>query len=212
MRLSEPALPATVSAAARAAAARLAAYWDALGWVYFRKGELDRAREYALAAWQTSGRAEMADRLGQIEEARKDLVAAAKYYAFAMATPSWRPLDRIDRYNRLVPLADRDRLQKEVLSTEMDRLEVPALGGTPGRTNVELLIGLDGIIRDARGTTSDPSIQEVIRAMVDRKVIPGAPGDPATRLYRTGVVTCGETQQTCTLIVYVTAGTTLVMN
>ena len=63
----------------------LIAYWDTLGWVYFSKGEYDKAEKYVAAAWGLGQHGEVGDHLGQIfeKEGKKD--RALKTYELAQA-------------------------------------------------------------------------------------------------------------------------------
>src|SRR5204862_249454 len=73
-----------------AAVSSLGAFWDTLGWVYFREGNLPQAERYVRAAWLLNLNGEVGDHLAQIEEGlgRKD--DAARTYALALAAR--RPL------------------------------------------------------------------------------------------------------------------------
>ncbi len=47
---------------------RLAAYWDTLGWVFFRTGNLEQAEKYLNAAWTLSQNATVSDHLRQVRK------------------------------------------------------------------------------------------------------------------------------------------------
>ena len=59
------------------------AYWDTLGWVHFRKGDLDTAEKYLLAAWFVSPHSAVSYHLGQIAEKRGKNDEAIRYYALS---------------------------------------------------------------------------------------------------------------------------------
>jgi tetratricopeptide (TPR) repeat protein len=63
----------------------LAAYWDTLGWVYFRMGNVEQAEKYLDAAWTTSQDPVVADHLGQISEQQHRKQAALHMYRLALA-------------------------------------------------------------------------------------------------------------------------------
>ena len=48
-------------------------YWDTLGWIYFKKGDLTRAESYLTSAWQLSQEGVIGDRLGQVYEKERKL-------------------------------------------------------------------------------------------------------------------------------------------
>jgi len=67
------------------AVASIGAYWDTLGWVYFRRGDLDTSERYLRAAWLLNQHGEVADHLAQILEKRGRKEDAIRSYALAMA-------------------------------------------------------------------------------------------------------------------------------
>ena len=62
----------------------LVAYWDTLGWVYFRTGAYDKAESYLKSAWQAGQYAAAADHLGQVYEKEKKLAMALHMYNLAL--------------------------------------------------------------------------------------------------------------------------------
>lgn len=72
----------------------LAAYWDTLGWVYFRKGDLAKAERYVASAFLVSSRAASCDHLAQIYEKRGEKDRAAHTYALALSMPDADPETR----------------------------------------------------------------------------------------------------------------------
>ena len=62
----------------------LAAYWDTLGWVYYRINKLDKAEEYLRAAWILSQTSTPADHLAQVYTKEHKIDAAREMYRRAM--------------------------------------------------------------------------------------------------------------------------------
>jgi tetratricopeptide (TPR) repeat protein len=69
-----------------ATSSHLAAYWDTLGWAYFRAGDLEEAEKYLQASWHLSQDPEIADHLGQLYEKEGKKREAKKAYESAVAT------------------------------------------------------------------------------------------------------------------------------
>jgi len=62
----------------------LAAFWDTLGWVHFRMGNLDQAEKYLKSAWELSQDGTEADHLGQVYERQGKRQSAARMYRLAL--------------------------------------------------------------------------------------------------------------------------------
>lgn len=75
-------------------------YWDTLGWIYFQKGELEKAQRYVRASWLLNQHGEVGDHLAQIYEKRGEKEQAARMYAEAIAAAHSVPETR----TRLVSL------------------------------------------------------------------------------------------------------------
>ncbi len=69
-------------------------YWDTLGWVHFKKGELDQAERYVRASWLLNQHGEVGDHLAQIYEKRGEKDRAIRMYALAMGAPHSVPETR----------------------------------------------------------------------------------------------------------------------
>lgn len=62
----------------------VASYWDTLGWIYFKMGDLARAESYLNSAWLLSQDGLMGDHLGQVYEKEQKLPAALHMYNLAL--------------------------------------------------------------------------------------------------------------------------------
>lgn len=61
----------------------LSSYWDTLGWVYFRRGEVDTAKKFIESAWLLGPNGEVAYHLGEILERQGEKDKAIQMYATA---------------------------------------------------------------------------------------------------------------------------------
>jgi tetratricopeptide (TPR) repeat protein len=66
---------------------RLALFWDTLGWVHFRLGNLHQSESYLYAAWLLGQSPVVADHLGQVYAVQKKNEKAIHMYRLALATP-----------------------------------------------------------------------------------------------------------------------------
>jgi tetratricopeptide (TPR) repeat protein len=62
----------------------ISAYWDTLGWIYFKMDDLTQAESYLKSAWQFSQDGVVGDHLGQLYEKQKKLSAALHMYNLAL--------------------------------------------------------------------------------------------------------------------------------
>lgn len=76
---------AHVTAADFAESANLGAYWDTMGWIYFRKGDLVRAKQYIGAAWMLTENGEVGDHLAEIYAKSGEKERAIHQCALALA-------------------------------------------------------------------------------------------------------------------------------
>jgi len=74
------------SSRGKASMTELAADWDTLGWVHFRRGDLDDAQRYLAAAWKLWPNPTIGDHLGQAYAAKGDAARARHVYLLALAT------------------------------------------------------------------------------------------------------------------------------
>ena len=83
-------------------ASQLSAFWDTLGWVYFRQGDLLRAEKALLASWRVSLHSAIADHLGQVYEKEQKKAAAIHMYQLSLAaTPAFMSVGETDTVKRL---------------------------------------------------------------------------------------------------------------
>jgi len=86
-----------------------AAYWDTLGWVYFRMGNLPQAEKYLNSAWTLSQGGAEADHLGQVYEHEGKRKAAIRMYELALFSFNLQPMSKAaeqltrERLERLQP-------------------------------------------------------------------------------------------------------------
>ncbi|HEY0728209.1 MAG TPA: tetratricopeptide repeat protein, partial [Pyrinomonadaceae bacterium] len=97
----------------------LAAYWDTLGWVYFRKGDIDAAEKYLKAAWMVQQHSEVGYHMGAVAEKRANKPEAIRFYALGAVADHVRPEAR----ESLLKLTTADSIEKLL---ETARKELPS--------------------------------------------------------------------------------------
>jgi tetratricopeptide (TPR) repeat protein/transglutaminase-like putative cysteine protease len=66
---------------------QLSAYWDTLGWVYFRRGEYSRAESSLSASWWLRQNSVVGEHLAQVYEKLHEPTKASHFHQLARATP-----------------------------------------------------------------------------------------------------------------------------
>jgi hypothetical protein len=83
----------------------MAMFWDTLGWVCYRQGELDCAHKYLFAAWTLNHRALFGSHLAQVEAEQGKVAQATTDYEQAFGAPG-QPAERREIRSRLEALAN----------------------------------------------------------------------------------------------------------
>src|SRR3982074_43877 len=95
----------------------ISAYWDTLGWIYFKMGDLALAESYLNSAWQLTQDGLVGDHLGQVYEKEKKLPAALHIYSLALeANPRLEETPSRMRKLARVPLPAKRMSNAEELS------------------------------------------------------------------------------------------------
>ncbi|OLB87217.1 MAG: hypothetical protein AUI17_03065 [Acidobacteriales bacterium 13_2_20CM_2_55_5] len=127
----------------------LAAFWDTLGWVHFRMGNLDQAEKYLKSAWELSQDWAEADHLGQLYERQHKKQAAARMYRLALyrfpqqANREPEEMEKTRaRLQHLFPGSAPVNLRSDTeASTEVNRLRTIKLTRlTPGTESAEVFV------------------------------------------------------------------------
>ncbi len=178
----------------------LSAYWDTLGWVYFAKGDNEKALKYIQASWDASPRGEVGDHLGQIYEAKGDKGKAAEFYALALKAD--RPeIETSDRLKKVLgDSKSREALEEQAVQKLQDARSYKLKHTVPkGSADVWVLIGPGGAVEDVRfikGADELKGLEPELRAI---KFNMALPDDSAARIARRGLAFCGA-DSGCTLV------------
>jgi tetratricopeptide (TPR) repeat protein len=183
----------------------LIAYWDTLGWVYFAKGDLDKAEKYVAAAWQLGQHGEVGDHLGQIYEKRGDKEKAIHTYALAMN--GLRPIP--ETRGRLAGLLGGDEKIAATVAQyrdELQRMRTLDLGKQDKASGSAEYFAV--FSPDNSGTAVDGvkfvSGDEKLRSLSDTvrhaKFSLSFPDDTPTRILRRGVLSCGAPGSDCLFV------------
>lgn len=189
-------------------ATTLAAFWDSLGWAYFRTGNLGEAERYLNSAWTLSQAADMGDHLGQVYEKERKKKDAVHTYRMALSA-SRDPKETISIQVRLGGLGV--LVHKEGLAfpggaelSQMRTFKVAGLKQTTGSADFFLLFAPapnGSKLEDAKFVSGSDNLKDAGKFLNDVKFDVPFPDDGPERLLRRGILSC-DTITHCTFVFY----------
>jgi tetratricopeptide (TPR) repeat protein/transglutaminase-like putative cysteine protease len=190
----------------------LAAYWDTLGWVHFRLGNLDKAEKYLKAAWTVTQDAVIGDHLGQVYENLGKRRQAARAYRLALQVMGRNGDPQM-----------RDRLQSSVAALSGGANSSSVVKDAGAELSDERTYKLPQIRDWGGGYKSAEFVIALTRepGVADTKFLTGAqelrsasaafgalesgfpfPDDSHARVVRRGVLSCSEVSKGCVFVFY----------
>jgi tetratricopeptide (TPR) repeat protein len=183
----------------------LDAYWDTLGWVYFRVGKLPEAEKYLKSAWTLSQGGVEADHLGQVYENEGKKQAAIRMYELALFSFNLQPTARTaeqqtrERLERLQPgtsAGDRNNFTKVTDEVNAIRtIKLPRL--VPGTATAEFFLiltqdpkssSLD--VDDAKFISGSEELRSKGAALLSAPFTFPFPDESHPNILRRGILSC----------------------
>ncbi len=186
-------------------AAELDANWDTLGWVYFARGNMDKAQKYVRSAWVLGQHGEVGDHLAQIYQkmGRKD--EAIRTYAESLSgiRPATETRSRLATLvggdGKVAPVIEQHRMELQQLRT----LKLGKVAPLTGTADFFVLLtpGPGGAKVDAAKFVSGeeklkPLTENLRRAKLDFSF----PDDVPTKILRRGTLTCSKESGQCDFV------------
>jgi tetratricopeptide (TPR) repeat protein len=184
--------------------ANLGAYWDTLGWVYFRKVDLASAERYVRAAWMLDQAGEIGDHLAQIYEQLGQKARAIHQYALALAAPGALPETRAKLILLLGSNTQIDSLVEQARPDLAALRRIPAGKLDAEDVQADFLILLSPGEKSARvdgvrfvgGSEKLKPFSDRLRSL-DYGVV--FPSSTPVKLIRRGILACAAQTGDCTL-------------
>ena len=176
----------------------LAAYWDTLGWIEFKRGRVEEGLRFVRASWQVRQEPEVGEHLGRILEQLGRRREAFVAYRTAMGLP--RAKDSIGRragdlaaLTPPPPTAD-----SASLGLEARTVTLKAIAPVPKPVEVLILAGAGGVIRAAKALGTAVALPQLVgvRLRVD------APDAAPFKLAMLAIFSCVDGRAPCSLLVY----------
>jgi len=169
----------------------ISAYWDTLGWIYFKMGDLARAESYLNSAWQLGQDGVVADHLGQVYEKKKKLRAALHMYNLALeANPRLEETPSRMRNLAHVSLPNNRMSAGEELS-QMRTVKLPAIIKESASADFDVLI-VGGKIEKASFVSGSESLRHAGESLEKSPFEEPLPADSTAHLLRRGVFSCSS--------------------
>jgi tetratricopeptide (TPR) repeat protein/transglutaminase-like putative cysteine protease len=191
--------------------------WDTVGWIYFRRGDLDQAERYLRAAFTLTQDSIVGDHLGQVLEKQSKKEEAAHYYLLALAAPDRNDKSGIrERYVKLTgkqpatatfptpPPANPAHQQltgksRAPLSAywpgeELSRArsyKIASNAHERGSATFSVVFA-PGKIEDAKFISGDEKLQPAAASIAASQMRADFPNDDPMRLTRRGILVCGS--------------------
>src|SRR3984957_3858532 len=183
----------------------LIAYWDTLGWVYFSRGNLDKAEKYVAAAWGLGGHGEVGDHLGQIYEKQGNKDRAWQPYALSMSGEPPTP----ETHDRLATLAGGAAQADAAVARykpDLDHLSSVDLGKATQTGNADFFILLSGAagssahVDAVKFVSGDEKLKTFTEALRSADYHLTFPDNTPVKALRRGTLSCSVTSGKCEFV------------
>jgi len=166
----------------------LSAFWDTLGWVYFRQGKLEKAENYLRAAFALRQDGSIAEHIAQVCEKQGKKEAANKARIWAAALDHRREAE-----SRPGPRTPGDAAREEL--SQMRRTKLGRISTKTGSAEFFVLLAPGPKIEEVKSISGSEDLQPVgSKAIASIKFDPVYfPQGSIAKLLRRGVLVCGVT-------------------
>jgi tetratricopeptide (TPR) repeat protein len=170
----------------------LSSFWDTLGWVYFREGDIPKAQKYLEAAWNLEQNRVIGEHLAQVYEKQDKKAAADHQYALAHElTDSGGfgplPLRRRDGSSALPKPGQKSAVQE---ISEMRRTKLGKVSTKQGSAEFFVLLARGGTVEDVKFISGDGHIRSLSKVVASLKFKAPLPDDAPVKLVRRAVLVC----------------------
>jgi Tfp pilus assembly protein PilF/ubiquitin-protein ligase len=170
----------------------ITSYWDTLGWIYFKMGDLARAETYLTPAWQLQQSGVVGDHLGQLYERQKKLSAALHMYKLALeANPRLEETPSRIRNLAHASLPEKQMDAREELSS-MRTVRLPDIIKTDANADFDVLLAVSGKIEKANFLHGSDVLCSAGKTLENAGFEEPFPPTSRARLLRKGILSCSS--------------------
>jgi len=185
----------------------LDANWDTLGWVYFARGNMQKAEKYVSAAWVLGGHGEVGDHLAQIYQKEGRKSDALRTYAMSLSgiRPANETRGRLAALvggdGKVAPAIEQHRLDFQTLRT-VKLGKVAPISGSADFFVVITSGSADGAakIEAAKFISGEEKLKPLTANLRDSKVSFTFPDEVPTKILRRGTMSCSKETGECGFI------------
>ena len=194
--LDKPAKPQIVMSAS------LAAYWDTLGWVYFKRSEVDLAIPYLRASWQFQQEPVVGEHLALAYERQGRSHEAFVVYRTVLASDNASDTvrDRVRALAKAVPPPQSADSQSLALAARTVKLS--AIGPPRATADVMIVVDATGMVSASTPIVKTPPMEELARRVSGVRLPIVSPDKIPFKLVARAAVSCSEAPVRCSLILY----------
>jgi tetratricopeptide (TPR) repeat protein len=180
----------------------IAAYWDTLGWVYFQRGDLERAEKYVRAAWMLAQHGEVGDHLGQILERTGRKQEAIVTYALSLSAirpvPETRP--RVVAFAGGEKQADKLKADHSGALSRMRTVPLGKIFNESAMADFLVLVNGQGQAEEVKFLRGEEKLRPLADALRAAKFPALAPDDSPIRIPQRGTLSCTATTGDCVFV------------
>ncbi|HET9696926.1 MAG TPA: DUF3857 domain-containing protein [Terriglobales bacterium] len=179
----------------------LSSYWDTLGWVHFRRGDVDQAKKFIESAWLLGPNGEVAYHLGEIYEKQGQKAQAIEMYATAAGVkrsylPAREKLETI--------LGDKKKADNQIQAMSKKygvepKVDLGALSKDDGQADFAFVFA-PGRVVGVKFLGGDDKLKSLNDKLASLKYPVEFPDTTPTKLVRRGTVNCKSDDCTLTLV------------
>jgi tetratricopeptide (TPR) repeat protein len=204
-RVEAESLRADDNNAGLSTAQNFVAFWDTVGWIYFRRGEYQKAVSYLRASWVLSQRAIVGDHLGQVYEKLGMKREALHIYKLALASTSQDPKEELRQHYE--ELSGQKSVSADVSTPrrgahgvnpspeeELSRMRTIKLVSSPHESaNAVFTVVFSGVKIDAvKFVSGSEKLKTMASQIASAKFKVELPDSHPLRLFRRGLLVCGK--------------------
>jgi tetratricopeptide (TPR) repeat protein len=184
----------------------LLATWDTVGWVYYKNGDLENAKNYLVATWATLQNHEVADHLSAVYDSMGEKGQAAEYRSYAQAVPEPRRVT-LREGGDTIGLPDLSTARPMTPNSVTQRLQDLRTVRLSRRLNATehaeffVLLSPAGI-EDASFINGSDVLKSWTETLKNTKVPAAFPEGSAGKLVRRGILSCSSHNGECIFVFY----------